>query len=314
MKFNKLKEQQALLKEFGEVFAQEAKDGALIAANQAAIKGGQLAEQAKKAKVGLDKAILKPVTREELELFKGNQAQMIRIVDTKKYMEKEAFLGAVGFETIVKGASVLNLYRGNVDSLGIKFYPDIQGEIYYTHPYEIGSYINIGEYFSFIKRGKVNELETIAHKLGARHVKITLKEEKKAFISNSADVKGGFKLGKKKSPELNATHRFDLTNYCNLEVATDVSFDGNSFPTVPELLFYKNDSDIKSLINMRMSEINPISRKTYILKYYDNQGMKESDAVKVDAALKVFKMAGNASFSSEVQTEKRIYMEYEIEF
>ena len=43
-------------------------------------------------------------------------------------------------------------------------------------------------------------------------------------------------------------------------------------------------------------------------------GLKEKDALKIDAVLKGMKCAGNATVVSEVQNESRRYLEYEIDF
>ena len=44
------------------------------------------------------------------------------------------------------------------------------------------------------------------------------------------------------------------------------------------------------------------------------EGIKESEAVKIDAVLKGMKCAGNTTVVSEVQNEARRYLEYEIYF
>ncbi|MBR5248713.1 MAG: hypothetical protein IKV27_07235 [Lachnospiraceae bacterium] len=51
-----------------------------------------------------------------------------------------------------------------------------------------------------------------------------------------------------------------------------------------------------------------------MLKMSTSSGMKESDAVKIDAVLKGMKFSGNTTVSSEAQNEARRYLEYEIEF
>ncbi len=43
-------------------------------------------------------------------------------------------------------------------------------------------------------------------------------------------------------------------------------------------------------------------------------GIKQNDAVKIDATLSMLKVKGNCSVSSEVQKEARTILEYEIEF
>ena len=45
-----------------------------------------------------------------------------------------------------------------------------------------------------------------------------------------------------------------------------------------------------------------------------SSGMKENDAIKIDAALKGMKCSGNTTVSSEARNEDRRYLEYEISF
>ena len=46
----------------------------------------------------------------------------------------------------------------------------------------------------------------------------------------------------------------------------------------------------------------------------NSSGIKESDAMKIDAVLKGMKVSGNATVASEAKNESRRYLEYEIEF
>ena len=65
---------------------------------------------------------------------------------------------------------------------------------------------------------------------------------------------------------------------------------------------------------MRLNETAPLLRQKFMLKMSTSSGMKESDAVKIDAVLKGMKFSGNTTVSSEAQNEARRYLEYEIEF
>lgn len=49
-------------------------------------------------------------------------------------------------------------------------------------------------------------------------------------------------------------------------------------------------------------------------KISNSSGLKESEAVKIDAVLKGMKCSGNTTVVSEVQNESRRYLEYEIDF
>ena len=51
-----------------------------------------------------------------------------------------------------------------------------------------------------------------------------------------------------------------------------------------------------------------------MLKLSNSIGMKESDAVKIDAVLKGLRCSGNTTVVSELRNEARRYLEYDIEF
>ena len=65
---------------------------------------------------------------------------------------------------------------------------------------------------------------------------------------------------------------------------------------------------------MRMDEKAPLLHQKLMLKLSNSSGIKESDAVKIDAALKGMKCSGNVTVESEAKNESRRYLEYEIEF
>ena len=55
-------------------------------------------------------------------------------------------------------------------------------------------------------------------------------------------------------------------------------------------------------------------RQTLTIKLSNSSGLKESEAVKIDAILKGLKCTGNSIVVNEVRNESRRYLEYEIDF
>ena len=92
-----------------------------------------------------------------------------------------------------------------------------------------------------------------------------------------------------------------------------MSFPGH-LPIRPQLKYLQRDPSIQTLVAMRMDENAPLMSEKYILKLSQSSGIKEADAIKIDAALKSLKCSGNATVVSEVQNESRRYLEYDIEF
>ena len=81
-----------------------------------------------------------------------------------------------------------------------------------------------------------------------------------------------------------------------------------------QLKYMQRDPSIKTLVAMRMDVSSPLSHQKFMLKMSNSSGIKESDAIKIDAVLKCMKLNGNASVASEAKNEAKIYIEYEIDF
>lgn len=271
-----------------------------------------LGEQYEKAKHELDLKLYNPVFEDELQAYDFKLPFIIRIVKYDKRMENEACKGSIGFSDKIKQENILHIYEDFAEQLGITFYPCIKDTIFCANPYKENFYICLDDYFTYIRKAKVDELETIAHSLGAKYVKVSFKEKKKTFVSNNINAKAGY--GKKVS--IKAENNQVKDEYSGIEVAAEVEFNGNSEPVKPELVYFKNESDINALIKMRLDKENrnQIKSKTYVFSCHDNRGMQEKTAITIDAMLNKLGCAGNSSVVSEVQTECRTVLEYSIVF
>ena len=95
-----------------------------------------------------------------------------------------------------------------------------------------------------------------------------------------------------------------------------MSFSGRETPREPNIVYFKNESDILSLIKMRMApeEENRILSKKYSFKYGNSSGIRTSDAEKIDFSLAGFGMNLSRSFASEANMENNTLLEYIVEF
>ena len=98
-----------------------------------------------------------------------------------------------------------------------------------------------------------------------------------------------------------------------MEIAAEMTFPGHD-PVKPQLKYMQRDPSIQTLVSMRMDKTAPLLHQKYMLKLSNSSGLKESDAVKIDAVLKGLKCSGNTTVYSEAQNESRRYLEYEIDF
>lgn len=253
---------------------------------------------------------LRPIFPDFLDSADFLMPKFIRIIDRdRKYAESEVCQGSIGYESDQKGLHIVNVFRDSIDAFSLSFYPDCDFEFYYIDPSERNRYIALDEYFGYLKIARVNELKKIAQDLGAKHFKVTYKEEQTSFSEKKAKVHGKAAVAGK----IEADHAAIQKKYTTIDVEAEMTFPGHS-PVKPQLKYLQRDPSIQTLIAMRMDENAPLLKEKYMLKMSHSSGMKESDAVKIDAALKGLKCSGNTTVASEAKNESRRYFEYDIEF
>ena len=206
-----------------------------------------------------------------------------------------------------------------MNDFGLEFYPSSQEDVYYRHPHITNRYISLNSYFNQIKSEKVAELEGIADALGAKYLKITLHAQKKTFTGVKGNASVGTPKGKGKGKKAKAEAEasieagFDSTTYEEIGIASESKYKPHA-PVVPQMFYFSNDPDIKSLIQTRLGN-NSLLEKTYKIKYSDSSKINAAVAVKIDAALKKMKLIdANATISNQVEEENRWEYEYHIEF
>lgn len=274
-------------------------------------KGTQaVRETAEETARTLELKALQPIFVDTLNSEEFFMSKFIRVAERdKKHAESEVCKGSIGFISEQKGLRIVNIFRDSVDEFGLAFYPDKEGEFYYVNPSDPKGYIGLNDYFSHLKLLRVNELQKLAQDLGAKHFKVTYKEEKKSLTEKKFREKAGAKIVLSAEREYCSVDK----DSSNVEVVAEMTFPGHS-PISPQLKYWHNDPSIKTLVAMRMDEKAPIQHQKYMLKMSNSSGLKESEAIKIDAVLKGMKCSGNATVVSEVQNEYRRYLDYEIDF
>ncbi len=180
----------------------------------------------------------------------------------------------------------------------------------YTNPVTNNNLeVLVDEYFSYLKVARINELKKIAQDLGAKYFKITYKEEQTAFSEKKAKAHIKSMVVDKADAERESSQK----KYTTIDVAAEMTFPGHA-PVKPQVKYLQRDPSIQTLIAMRMDASAPLLHERYLLNMSHSSGMKENDAVKIDAVLKGLKFSGNSTVASEAKNESRRYFEYEIEF
>lgn len=167
----------------------------------------------------------------------------------------------------------------------------------------------IGYWSDYLKQVRISELQKIAQDLGAKHFRVTYKEEKSLFLEKT-DTK---KVGIKARDTAEYEQKKEEKKYSKIEIAAEMECPGHE-PVEPELKYMKYDPTVKSLVELRMNTQGPMKRQSLTLKLSNSSGLKESEAVKIDAVLKGLKCSGNSTLISEAQNESKRYLEYEIDF
>ena len=250
----------------------------------------------------MERKTLLPIVLEDLNDYP--MPKLIRITERdKKYSESEVCKGSIGFWSDFKEMRLMNIFRDSVNVYGISFYPNYDSEFYYVNPVDSDNYIVLDEYFDYLKQVRVGELQKIAQDLGAKHFRVTYKEEKTAFSERRTNKK----VGIKSVGDVSAEQKSEENKYSKIECS------GHA-PVKPTVKYMKYDPNVQKLIEMRMDEQGPLRRQTLTIKLSNSSGLKESEAVKIDAILKGLKCTGNSIVVNEVRNESRRYLEYEIDF
>ena len=255
----------------------------------------------------------RPIFEEDLETGKIEYPNMINIVDFDKRMGIEECKGAIGFKENIKNVELIGIYKNDLAKYeGIEFYPDVSASVYYVHPFQNNKYIEVFEYFKYLKEAKVAELENIAQKLGAKHFSVKIMEE--SMSNEKVARKGGAGIGVQKDKGSVDTESDSAEKkYEYVGIAAENTYPGKE-PEEPELVFWANNESIKSLVKQRMDKSNPITSKKFTLDYNTSSGIKEKDAAKIDGVLKTLKFKAAGSIQKEAQKESKRRFEYTIDF
>ena len=261
----------------------------------------------------IEKRLLQPIFTEDLDNTDFLLSKLIRITSMdRKRAESEVCKGSIGYISVQKDFPIVNIYKDKLDVFGLSFFPDTECELYYVDPSDRDKYIALDDYFSYLKIARVNELQKIAQDLGAKHFRVTYKEQKTMFSSGSVKAKASAKAaGNTASADID--HNLSSNTVSAVEVAAEMDCPGHA-PIKPKLHYLQREPSIESLITLRMDEQSPMTHQLYTLKFSNTSGIKEKDAVKIDAALKAMKISGNTTVTSEVKNESRRFFEYEVDF
>ena len=256
---------------------------------------------------------LRPLFEEDVDNPDFSLPKLIRIAEMDDDHRKSALCkNSIGFIFPTKEMDVITIYPDRINDFGLRFHPDMESEMYYVDPADRDFYIALDDYFNYLKIARIGELQRIAQDLGAKHFRVTYKEQQKSFAANDIIARANIKAVIKQGADLEAEHHRRENNFSSIEIAAEMSFIGHE-PRKPSLQYFKKDPQIQNLIEMRMSD-NPVTHQVYTLNLGKSSGIKEKDAAMIDASLSAMKIKGKVTVSSEVQKEMLRLFEYDIDF
>jgi hypothetical protein len=83
---------------------------------------------------------------------------------------------------------------------------------------------------------------------------------------------------------------------------------------ISELAYLLKDDNVQNLIHLRITGGEGFHHHKISIKMSNSSGIKESDAIKIDAVLKSMKVSGNTTVVSEAKNKYQRYLGHEIDF
>ena len=256
-----------------------------------------------------------PIKAEDVDNHDFDLPKLLYMIEKDIHEGIEACEGAIGYRPVVVNNRICELIRGNSDMIHRVFIPDNQATIYYQNPFDSKQFISLDRYFLYLIQMKVEELESIAHSLGAKYIKIELCEEDSS--DTEVDVKGGIKIGQARV----AKHQQDIAGTVGVKdskktsIMCETKFKGKDIkdPIKPNLVYFKNDTVISQIIEKRFSD-NPLEEKSYELKCFQSKDISLKIAASIDDTVAKLGIKESASMKVGVDKQQKSYFMYHIIF
>lgn len=256
---------------------------------------------------------LAPIFKENISNNELLTERVIRIVNYDTRLENEVCKDSVGFYEKTDDRKMPTLYSKFVPELGLSFYPQLSESVFISDPCVAGKYIEIDEYFNYMKQVRVNELTLVAQSLGAKSVTIELKSttNSKSMFSKAMQAKAGAIL------DVDRKQQEDNKSSNSIEIWAQTTFKTAIWggkPTMPTLVYFRNETDISSLIQMVLVNKSKVTERKYSMKASSSSGMSLNEAMSIAGALKKIRCSAGTSFAKSAENENTAFLEYTIKF
>ncbi len=76
-----------------------------------------------------------------------------------------------------KTMPLLNVFTDSIQDYKLSFYPNAHNRFYYVDPSNKNLYIALDNCYDYLKIARVSELQSVVQSLGAKHFKVSYKEQ-----------------------------------------------------------------------------------------------------------------------------------------
>lgn len=307
------------------IAAEKAKDIGEIAIEKGYEAGDAAADAAKAAAHGIQASLeesrrkrLNPVYLAELENEDYCYPDLIHIVDKDKERQKY-YPDSIGWLDKKNDMDVLHLYYSSVEEndLSADFGPNLLCGLYYCDHVIKQNYVNLGQYFLEAQTARQIELQQIAYDLGAKYYSVEILEETSTAAAHAKKLKaaGAKGIGKAKAGGGGEESQSESsTEKQHAKIATGVSFDKGVEPKMPKLAWFKNDKQIKQLIEMRLAKDRPMSSYELKFEYSSMAALSVEKAAKIDGVVATIKAQIGYSIKEKLMKENKKKLLFYIEF
>lgn len=308
-----------LAKERGKALADKAAEGkgaVVLAAKEGATA---LAEKIDVAQHDFRMKKYSPITFEQYSSPDFDLPMMVIVVDGDERKGIDVCEGAIGWLSRDAGLEVLHLYYEFIEASGLHFRSvPMCDKAYYQHPLDKGLFVEVNGYMDVMRQEQITELKMIGYKLGAKRCRLELFEHDESArsmaFSRSLETRESLEIHA--SADLGERGELSRTSSCSSRTLFDQSFVGDAQPEIPELKWYANNSEIRSLIEMRCSPENANRTTEYHVRLSSSsvEAMNVSLASKIEAALPGLGIRGNCKLKREAKKELYREMSFDLVF
>ncbi len=238
----------------------------------------------------------KPIDIDDYKSSTFSMPDVIKII--KKPVDK--FTNSIGYMQTIKDVDILYIFNNYVVESGLNFIPEIKNDtMYYVNPKCEKEFIEVEKYQREIESMKFEELQQALCDLGAKRFWTEIVSEE------CKDLKASIGISKYGSSSAKTS------NENKTSIKASAEFSGNDNPIVPKLNWFANDRSLNALIALRCNANKNRQLSSYNLDLSYNLGVSQSNAIKLDGALKALGVKVGLEMAVEKTKNQRLLVTVE---